>query len=169
MVSDEVKLISKVLGHFISLGPKIALQRANTIYHSWTWTDTPESRNVVVIGGSLAGFELVKRLAETLPTGYKLVWIEKNSHLNYSFTFPRFSVMTGSEHKAFIPYDGVMPNAPHGIYTKVQDTAVDVDHTHVLLASGDRVEYSYLAVATGSSQPLPVQVSATEVDMHAEN
>lgn len=106
--------------------------------------------------------ELVKGLAETLPTEFKVVWIEKNSHLNYSFNFPRYSVVTGHEHKAFIPYDGVSRGAPTGIVTRIQDTAVGLTEDQVLLASGDKIDYTYLAVATGASQPLPVQVSAME-------
>ncbi|KAF8205757.1 hypothetical protein K438DRAFT_2014618 [Mycena galopus ATCC 62051] len=101
-------------------------------------------------------------LAATVPTGFKVIFIEKNSHLNYSFTFPRFSVITGYEHTAFIPYDGVAKGAPAGLVTRIQDTVVGLTDTHVLLASGREVDYQYLAIATGSSQPLPVQVSSTD-------
>jgi NADH dehydrogenase FAD-containing subunit len=70
--------------------------------------------------------------------------------------------MTGYEHTAFIPYDGVASGASEGIFTRIQDTAVQITQNQVLLASGQKVDYSYLAIATGSSQPLPVQVLATE-------
>ncbi|KND89837.1 Apoptosis-inducing factor 2 [Tolypocladium ophioglossoides CBS 100239] len=162
MPSDNTKLIVKALGFFLPHFGRVAVQRVAAVHHSWTWQDTADAKNVVVLGGSFAGIELVTRLAETLPTGFKVVWIEKNSHLNYSFTFPRFSVMTGHEHTAFIPYDGVARGAPAGIFTRIQDTAVGLTENQVLLASGDKVDYAYLAIATGSSQPLPVQVSATE-------
>lgn len=164
MLPDNARLIGKALGFFVPYVGKAALQRVAAVRHGWTWQDTPDSKNVVVLGGSFAGIELVKRLIETLPTGFKVVWIEKNSHLNYSFTFPRFSVMTGHEHMAFIPYDELARAAPAGIFTRVQDTAIEITETQVLLASGKRVDYAYLAIATGSSQPLPVQVLATERD-----
>ena len=162
MLSDKARLIGKALAFFLPHLGKAVIQRVAAALHRWTWQNTADAKKVVVIGGSFAGIELVKRLAETLPTGYKVVLIEKNSHLNYSFTFPRFSVMTGHEHMAFIPYDGVAGGAPAGIFTHIQDRAVEVTENQVLLASGDKVDYAYLAIATGSSQPLPVQVLATE-------
>ncbi|KFY14773.1 hypothetical protein V492_02420 [Pseudogymnoascus sp. VKM F-4246] len=162
MVSDHIKIIGKALKFYFPLLVRLAIQRIAALLHSWTWRDTADFKNVVVIGGSFAGMELVKRLSETLPTGFKVVWIEKNSHLNYTFTFPRFSVMTGHEHMSFIPYDGVTKNAPPGIFKRIQDTAISLTENQVLLASGDKIDYSFVAIATGSSQPLPVQVLATE-------
>lgn len=141
---------------------KMAIQRLAAIYHGWTWRYRADAKNIVVVGGSFAGIQLVKRLTDTLPTGYKVVWVEKNSHLNYSFVFPRFSVLTEHEHTAFIPYDGILRRAPAGILTHIQDTVVDITEKQVLLASGEAIDYAYLAIATGSSQPLPVQVTSTE-------
>ncbi|RSL42401.1 hypothetical protein CEP53_012216 [Fusarium sp. AF-6] len=162
MVPDSIRLVGKALNFFIPYLGTLAAQRVAAIYHNWTWHDTLDAQNVVVIGGSFAGIELAKRLAETLPTGYKAVLIEKNSHLNYSFNFPRFSVMTGHEHEAFIPYDAIHRGVPAGILTRIQDTVVDITEKQIILASGNKIDYTYLAIATGSSQPLPVQVSATE-------
>ncbi|WP_234038537.1 FAD-dependent oxidoreductase, partial [Erythrobacter sp. YJ-T3-07] len=136
----------------------MAVQRIAAVYHNWTWRDRAQAKNVVVIGGSFAGIQLVKRLAQTLPTGYKIIWIEKNSHFNYSFVFPRFSVMPKYEHMAFISYDGIVRGGPVGIATRIQDTAVDITEKQVLFGSGRKIDYAYLVIATGSSQPLPVQV-----------
>ncbi|UPL04337.1 hypothetical protein LCI18_015271 [Fusarium solani-melongenae] len=163
MVPDSIKLVGKALSFFIPYLGTLAVQRIAAAYHNWTWHDTPDAQNIVVIGGSFAGIELAKRLAETLPTGYKAVLIEKNSHLNYSFNFPRFSVMEGHEHEAFIPYDAICRGGPPGILTRIQDTVVDMTEKQIILASGNKIDYTYLAIATGSSQPLPVQVSATEL------
>lgn len=164
MPSDQFTLIRKALGLLLPMLGKMAVQRIAVVYHSWTWRNRADAKNVVVIGGSFAGIQLVKRLAQTLPTGYKVVWIEKNSHLNYSFVFPRFSVMANNEHTAFIPYDGVGQSGPVGISTHIQDTAIDITEKQVLLGSGHEIDYAYLAIATGSSQPLPVQVTSTERD-----
>ncbi|KAL6365434.1 hypothetical protein LRP88_01428 [Fusarium phalaenopsidis] len=163
MVPDSIKIVGKALNFFIPYLGTLAVQRIAAANHNWTWHNTPNAQNVVVIGGSFAGIELAKRLAETLPTGYKAVLIEKNSHLNYSFNFPRFSVMEGHEHEAFIPYDAICRGGPPGILTRIQDMVVDITEKQIILASGDRIDYAYLAIATGSSQPLPVQVSATEL------
>jgi thioredoxin reductase len=159
---EKARLLSKGLGFFLPYLGRVVYQETAALLHRWTWRETHNAKNVVVIGGSFAGIELVRRLAQTLPTGYKAVWIEKNSHLNYSFNFPRFSVMTGQEHTAFIPYDGIARSAPLGILTRIQDKAVQVSESQVILASGQKINYSYLIVATGSSQPLPVNVLSTD-------
>lgn len=159
---EKAKLVSKGLGFFLPYLGRVVIQQTAAVLHRWTWRNTPDAKNVVVVGGSFAGIELVRRLAQTLPTGYKVMWIEKNSHLNYSFNFPRFSVMMGQEHTAFIPYDGVASSEPHGILTRVQDKAVQVTEKQVILASGQKVDYAYLIIATGSSQPLPVNVLSTD-------
>ncbi|KAJ4347479.1 hypothetical protein N0V95_005400 [Ascochyta clinopodiicola] len=70
--------------------------------------------------------------------------------------------MTGQEHTAFIPYDGVASAEPTGILTRVQDKAVEVSEDQVVLASGQKIDYTYLVIATGSSQPLPVNVLSTD-------
>ncbi|KAM5478534.1 hypothetical protein MaudMau93_008095 [Microsporum audouinii] len=162
MLSDNARLISQALCFFIPYLGRYILQRGQAVYHRWTWQDSPGAKNVVVLGGSFAGVELVNQLADTLPTGYKVALVEKNSHLNYSFNFPRFSVIKGHEHEALIPYDGIADGAPAGIFRRIQDTAVGLTNTQVILSSGARIDYAFLAIATGSSQPLPVQVSATE-------
>ncbi|KAK5653695.1 hypothetical protein OQA88_8726 [Cercophora sp. LCS_1] len=161
MLTDITTLTLKSLSYLPYLF-KLPAQRISAIHHNWTWHPTPDAKNVVVVGGSFAGIELVKRLAETLPTGCKIIWIEKNSHLNYSFVFPRFSVLPGHEHSAFIPYDGVARGAPAGILTRIQDKAIDITADQVVLVSGQRVDYAVLVIATGSSQPLPVQVMSTD-------
>ena len=165
MTFDKLKLFAKVLSFFIPYGLKLLFQRVAALHHKWTYKATSTAKNVVVLGGSFAGLELARRLSETLPTGHKVVLIEKNSHFNYSFNFPRFSVLTGYERMAFIPYRGIIERrAPDGIFLHVRDTAENITETQVLLASGETVDYEYLAVATGSSQPLPGKVSSTDRD-----
>ncbi|KAJ5167744.1 uncharacterized protein N7482_003338 [Penicillium canariense] len=158
MSSGKIKVFIKALGFFVLHFGRSPVQRVAACGHSWTWHSTPGAQKVVVLGGSFAGIEL------TLPTGYKAVWIEKNSNLNYSFNSPRFSVLTGHEQTAFIPYDGVAKGAPPGIFARIQDRAVAITENQVLLASGDHVEYAYLAIETGSFQPLPVQLVSTELN-----
>ena len=168
MASDLLKLIGKSLWIFLPLSGTLLSEWFKGLIHRWTWRDVDNAKVVVVLGGSFAGTELVKRLVSSLPTGCKVVWVEKNSHFNYSFVFPRYSVVEGLETAAFIPYDQITRTAPAGILSRIQDTAIEITRDHVLLASGDKVEYSYLAIATGSSQPRPVQASSTERDEACE-
>jgi NADH dehydrogenase FAD-containing subunit len=159
---EKVTVVAKGLAFFLPYLCRVLVQEVAAVFHGWRWRETPDGKNVVVLGGSFAGIQVVRRLAQTLPTGYKAVWIERNSHLNYTFNFPRFSVVQEQEHAAFIPYDGIASAAPRGILKRIQDTAVEIKETHVELASGKRIEYSYLVIATGSSQPLPVNVKSIE-------
>jgi NADH dehydrogenase FAD-containing subunit len=164
LLSEYIVLISKSLVFFLPYLGTLLRQRVTAAIHNWTWHSTPSTKNVVVIGGSFAGVELVNRLSHTLPTGYRVVLIEKNSHLNYLFNFPRYSVMRGHERAAFIPYDGLAVDAPKGIFERIQDTAVGLTTKTIVLASGKELEYSHLAIATGSSQPLPVNLISTECE-----
>ncbi|KAB5584864.1 putative AMID-like mitochondrial oxidoreductase [Coniochaeta sp. 2T2.1] len=139
-----------------------ALQKLHAIYHGYVYRPVPSPKNVVVIGGSFAGICLVRRLAETLPTGWRVVLVERNSHIHYVFNFPRFSVITGHEQKAFIPYDRVVQGRPEGVFKRVRGTVDGVEEGVVLLETGERVKYEYLALATGCSQPFPARLGATE-------
>ncbi|KAL4733374.1 hypothetical protein BDV11DRAFT_200253 [Aspergillus similis] len=155
MVSETFEFYTKALGAMSSLGIARAGQKLQSIPHHFTYQATPNPKNVVIIGGSYAGTRLAQRLTETLPTGYRAVLIERNSHFNHFFVFPRFSVVKGKEEKAFIPYDNLAKSAPAGIFEHIRDTATEITPNTVKLSSGVEVEYEYLTVATGSWQPAP--------------
>lgn len=137
-------------------------QKVQAVGHRWSYQETPSPKNVVVLGGSYAGVHLAQRLTETLPTGYRAVLVERNSHFNHLFVFPRFGVVPGTEQGAFIPYDGIASAAPRGIFQHIQDSATNITPTQVQLASGENIDYEYLAVATGSWQPPPAKLASTE-------
>jgi NADH dehydrogenase FAD-containing subunit len=168
MPSDKLKIIGKVILLLIPFGLKWLRQKPLAVQHGWSYKALPTAHNVVVIGSSFAGIELVKRLAETLPTGYRIILIEKNSHLNFSWVFPRFSVISGYERQAFIPYDGITRKAPAGIFTRLKDIVIDITANQVHLASGEMIDYTYLAIATGSSQPLPAKILSTNLNEGSE-
>ncbi|KAF1965003.1 FAD/NAD(P)-binding domain-containing protein, partial [Bimuria novae-zelandiae CBS 107.79] len=119
-------------------------------------------KTVLVIGGSFAGYQTAKRLSETLPTGYKVVLVERNSHLHYVFVFPRFSVVSGKEQYVFIPYTGLVRGAPEGIIKVVTDEVVRMSDGFVELKNGGKLWFEYLVFATGTTAALPGKVAATE-------
>ncbi|KAJ6502071.1 hypothetical protein C8R45DRAFT_1209701, partial [Mycena sanguinolenta] len=160
---EHLKLIRGAFGVLPLFISRALHRQFSAFLQRWTYKALPDAKNVVVLGGSFAGLPLVEGLAATLPSGYKVIFIDKNSHINFLFAFPRFSVVPGYEHTAFIPYDGTAKGSPAGLVTRIQDTAVGLTNTHIRLASGREIEYEYLAIATGTSQPLPVQVSSTEL------
>lgn len=119
-------------------------------------------KNVVVIGASFAGFVLAKQLAQSLPSGYKVVLIEKNSHFYFTWNFPRSSVVPGHDHKAFVPYPKLIPSTPDGIFELKRGNVVSIDTKRVILDDDSVIEYEYLVVATGSHARYPAKLEATE-------
>jgi NADH dehydrogenase FAD-containing subunit len=164
MAFDTLKIIAHGITWYIPYIFRAGLQSIYTLYHFYTYRATDSPKHIVVIGGSFAGLQLVKRLTQTIPSGYKIIWIEKNSHLNYVFAFPRFSVVAGLEERAFIPYTALEAGAPKGCLRRTQGTVswINREEQKIVIDSGEEIPFSYLAIATGSTQPLPVQVESTE-------
>ena len=75
-------------------------------------SSTSATKNVVVLGGSYGGMHAATVLAQRLPPSHRVILIERNSHFNHLYVFPRFSVVPGHEHKAFIPYSSIFKDAP---------------------------------------------------------
>ncbi|PWN27600.1 FAD/NAD(P)-binding domain-containing protein [Jaminaea rosea] len=78
-------------------------------YHG---VENSSTKNVVVLGGSYGGMHAASVLAQKLPPSHRVILIERNSHFNHLYVFPRFSVLQGHEHKAFIPYSSIFGSAP---------------------------------------------------------
>ncbi|PSN65459.1 putative amid-like NADH oxidoreductase [Corynespora cassiicola Philippines] len=165
-LSDKLALYAQLIPFFIPFLFQHLRQRISAFLHKRAYKPLPPAqlKNVVVLGGSFAGVQITKRLADTLPTGYRVVLVERNSHLNYLFAFPRFGVVPGYEKYAFIPYEGIVKGAPEGIYSRVQGTVVEVSAKEVVLEGGERVAFEYLVVATGTEAGVPNKVLATEKD-----
>ena len=103
MQSDKLRLFTRYLPLFLTCALKFLSQRLQSTLHQLTYRPLHSSQNVLVIGGSFTGVWTARRLTESLPSSYKVVLVEKNSHFNYTFTFPMYSVLRANEQKAFIP------------------------------------------------------------------
>lgn len=161
-MTDAIEFYGKALRAMLGLSITRTIQQIQAAGHRWIYRETVNAKKVVIIGGSYAGTWLARRLCETLPTGYKAVLIERNSHFNHLFAFPRYGVVQGREHQAFIPYDSISSFGPPGILQHIRGSATSITPTHVQLSSGETVEYDYLAIATGSWQPPPSKATSTE-------
>lgn len=169
MFVDVLRLVASTLPAIPFLFRRL-VQKIYAVRHKYTYERTAHPKNVVVVGGSFAGLQLVRRLTETLPTGYRTVLVEPSSHFNFVFNFPRYSVVPGHEAKAFIPHDGLEAGAPEGIYTRIQDYVVKIVPSpsggggEVFLADSPNspLPYEYLVVATGASQPFPARVRSAD-------
>ncbi|THU96823.1 FAD/NAD(P)-binding domain-containing protein [Dendrothele bispora CBS 962.96] len=69
-------------------------------------------RTVAILGGAYAGASAAATLAAGLPEGWRIVVIDRNSHLNHVYVMPRYSVLGGHEHKAFCPMNNIFNLPP---------------------------------------------------------
>lgn len=125
------------------------------------------TKNIVVVGASFAGYHAARLIATSLPphSPYRVVVVEPHSHFQFTWVLPRFCVVKGHEHKAFIPYGGYVAGAPEGCIRWIKDRVASLDRGSVTLASnGEEIPYDFLVVATGSElkEGLPSRVNATE-------
>lgn len=164
--SDVAKLIKFTIPFLAPYLLKRLLQRIGAFFHRFTYDPSPTPKHAIIIGGSFAGISLAKRLCETLPSGHKIILIEKNTHFHFLFAFPRFSVVKGHEAKAFIPYDQILDSGkngvPLGIFERRRDLVVGVSKNSVKVASGEIIPFEFLAVATGTSSSLPSKLSSLD-------
>ncbi|RMZ80925.1 hypothetical protein DV737_g2721, partial [Chaetothyriales sp. CBS 132003] len=123
--------------------------------------------NIVVIGGSYVGKAAAQKLAEVVPPTHKVLLIEPHAHFHHIFTFPRFAVVPGHEHKAFIPYTNIFASTSnaHAI-VRARVLAIHPD-THTLTIDrpwlgSTKVPYEYVVIATGTSLTPPSATNEEE-------
>jgi apoptosis-inducing factor 2 len=132
-------------------------------------------KNLVVIGGSYVGVNVAQQLAAALSDSFRVVLIEKNSHFNHLFAFPRFaSTAKVDTKKAFIPYMPGTFAATPGVHnntviqakaTGLTRTAVELDRPVSLGTGSEQVRsipYEYLVLVTGTQMVPPSAVPGTE-------
>nr|GAT50639.1 predicted protein [Mycena chlorophos] len=106
-------------------------------------------KTVVVLGASFAGAKTAQRIAAGLPTnGWRIVLVERNSHVNHPYVLPRFSVLPGHEHKAFIPTNNIFnvgtPNPNPQKYISLQATVQSISSNTITLSrSFTRARHPY--------------------------
>ncbi|PLB45322.1 amid-like NADH oxidoreductase [Aspergillus steynii IBT 23096] len=116
-------------------------------------------RNIIVVGGSYVGKTTAQELARVAPETHRVLLIEPHSHFHHLFTFPRFAVVSGQEHKAFIPYTGLFARSSPTRHVVIQARAISVEPERILLDrewQGSRhINFDYLVVATGTRLAQP--------------
>ncbi|KAJ3104858.1 hypothetical protein HDU96_008783 [Phlyctochytrium bullatum] len=144
---------------------------------SYNDASAEQQKNIVIIGGSYAAVAACFRARTILPEGYRIIIIEKHTHLHFMFAFPRAIVMTGFEHELFVPYKNLFASKSKGLVvnalaTEISSTHVtldrSVDATDLLGYEGEtnQIPYDYLIYAAGASHPEPTSLS--EIDGKAE-
>lgn len=163
-----------MLAHLLLFGKVVAVVlhqtwvlfrlRIASIVHRLTYRPGPQPKNIVVVGASFAGYHTARCLVDSIPSGYRVVVIEKNSHFQLTWVLPRFCVVDGHDNKPFIPY-GAYLKGPPGSSLWITDTVENIEpgkdgRGRVQTAAGEWIDYEYLVLATGSSAGLPSRVCA---------
>jgi NADH dehydrogenase FAD-containing subunit len=95
-------MYKRIVSAFLILAFSFRLQ-APLMLRSIMTTATP--KNVIVIGGSYVGLNVAESLAKASNDQFRVLLVEKNSHFQHLFAFPRYALSTNLDtHKAFIPY-----------------------------------------------------------------
>ncbi|KAF7291727.1 Pyr-redox-2 domain-containing protein [Mycena chlorophos] len=126
-------------------------------------------KTVVVLGASFAGAKAAQRIATGLPAnGWRIVLVERNSHVNHPYVLPRFSVLPGHEHKAFIPTDNIFnvgtPNPNPQKYISLQATVQSISSNAITLSRSfpehdiptTKLPFDCAVYALGSHLPPPL-------------
>jgi NADH dehydrogenase FAD-containing subunit len=161
MLSTTILIFKFVGVVFVAIGDSIKQKIASTI-HRYRYKQVDSPKHIVIIGASFAGYHAAKLLASSVPTSYQVVVVEKSSHFQFTWVFPRFSVVHGHEHKAFIPYGPYFKGAPKGSWRMIQDTVLEVGPSTISLQSGVTLDYEFLVLATGSHAGPPSRLNVNQ-------
>ncbi|KAH2607064.1 hypothetical protein KXW34_006566 [Aspergillus fumigatus] len=124
-------------------------------------------KNIIVVGGSYVGRATAQELARVIPETHRVLLIEPHSHFHHLFAFPRFAIVPGHEHKAFIPYTGIFSSVPRpSAHAVVQARVLSVSPQFVTLdrqwQDSKQIPYEYLAIATGTRLAEPAGMKSDD-------
>ncbi|MBC9724387.1 FAD-dependent oxidoreductase [Streptomyces sp. TRM68367] len=118
--------------------------------------------DVVVIGGGYAGVRLAKRLDATA----RVTLVDRKEVFFHRIASLRAGVHPEWSTTPFIPYDRLLPN---GSVVMGKVVRVDTAERQVVLATGDRIPYDVVVIATGADYPEPARFTGTTVEEAAKS
>ncbi|KAF3058383.1 hypothetical protein GL218_05306 [Daldinia childiae] len=143
-----VSMMLTTLRH--NLAFRLKLLRHAMFSSSSSSADPEKPRNIIIIGASIAGYSAASNIARyLLPNSeYRIIVIEPRDHFQFTWVLPRFCVAEGHEHKAFIPYGGLLPrgsfDADGGKVSWIKDRVARISRDSVRLAeTGEEIPYEF--------------------------
>lgn len=126
--------------------------------------------NIVIVGGGLAGAGVAKALSDKIPsTKANIILINTLPYVIYWPATARLAVSSRDklEENALIPYDKLFTKG-NGVFKQGTVTAIETSEKggSVLLADGERIQYTILVVATGSRWRGPIDFPSTPEKVH---
>jgi NADH dehydrogenase FAD-containing subunit len=115
------------------------------------------TRHVVIVGGGYAGV----RLARELDADADVTLIDLKEAFFHRIASLRASANADWTHAPFIPYDSLLGN---GRVVRNKAVGIEVDRQHVVLATGHRMPYDVLVLATGADYEEPARFTGSTVD-----
>ncbi|BEJ09789.1 hypothetical protein CcaverHIS641_0607040 [Cutaneotrichosporon cavernicola] len=123
----------------------------------------PRWKNIIVIGASVAGHSVVNGLAQHLPSGYRILLIERNAFVHHNPCVVRSLVRPGWDMTNFtapVRQDTIFPAgsrhrvvAPNRV-VKLRRTSVWLEQP---FEGADEVDFEICILATGAQSPAPIR------------
>ncbi|MFF8974764.1 NAD(P)/FAD-dependent oxidoreductase [Streptomyces sp. NPDC014995] len=113
--------------------------------------------DVVVIGGGYAGVRLAKRLDATA----RVTLVDRKEIFFHRIASLRAGVRPEWTATPFIPYDRLLR---HGRVVTGKAVRIDTGERQVVLATGERLPYDVLVIATGADYPEPARFVGTTTE-----
>ncbi|MDN0194010.1 FAD-dependent oxidoreductase [Streptomyces sp. S.PNR 29] len=118
--------------------------------------------DVVVIGGGYAGVRLAKRLDRTA----RVTLVDRKEIFFHRIASLRAGVRPEWTVTPFIPYDRLLTN---GRVVTGKAVRIDSAERHVTLATGERLPYDVLVIATGADYPEPARFVGSTTEEAAKS
>ncbi|KAG5635987.1 hypothetical protein H0H81_009455 [Sphagnurus paluster] len=125
------------------------------------------TKTVVVLGAAYGGPRAAQVLAAGIPQGWRVLLVDRNSHMNNIYIFPRLAVLPGHEHKAFIASHKIfLTEEPPLLHRRLQASVTSINQKFITLSRSfpehdlptETVPFDYLIYALGSHLPAPLNL-----------
>jgi NADH dehydrogenase FAD-containing subunit len=113
------------------------------------------TKEIVVIGASFGGLQLVKDLSAQLPAHFHITVIDPRSEFTWTIALPRGIVQPEFADKSFFPLTKFFSHYPNAKHVQGYVESIDPASKEVRLRDGQSINYEYLVIASGASSASP--------------